>query len=196
MRFTRSFCWLIFLCLYSCKSTSSIGTLSDEKIPTTIHLQKLVCLNLSEKLAGMGTLNDEVSFIVLSLNEDQEFHSIFQIPITKIEKEGTEIPIEYSIDISDQFFFAFYLILVEMDTERAIDAILPIIKNGLSQQESDTNLKDQLSKKLQDDDILGIKKITPNDLSFFNQNELKFWGLQFFDEYDYRLHYSVQYKTK
>jgi len=94
--------------------------------------------------------------------------------------------IEETIDINEGYFIA---TLIEIDTERTSDAIAQDVFKMYetlvhSDIETDDN-KTKLELAIGDDDFLDVEYI---DLSTLSQtNEITFWGIHLFDEFQYRL---------
>ncbi len=177
----------LFVFITNCKSTQKgISNLPLDNLKN-ISIQKLIADEFSENLSRLSTQNDEI-LLLLSFykkgNPQAIVHKTYGTFL--FDRSNKEQLIEEIIDINEGYFIA---TLVEIDSERTSDAIAQDIFEMYetidhSKIESDDN-KTKLELAIGDDDFLDVEYV---DLATLNQkNEITFWGIHLFDEFQYRL---------
>lgn len=177
---------LLFIFAISCK----VNKLEKEKgliinNPERITFSKISCLNMAEKLAGIGTKNDEIILMFFAVDSMNNVSLIESTEILIFESEST-YEIDISIDIKGQNIEGeIKLVLLEIDTERSKEELLEIVERELNVKQSD----DEFKRKMNDDDLLGISIVNLKEAE--NKGPIKFWGFHLLDEYHYEVTYNI-----
>ncbi len=177
----------IMFLIIGCKTITKLQVESPTiENPKSLILSNLKCLNMAEKLVGMGTKNDEILLLVFHLNDKKEALLITGTDILIFEKEDSigqsldiTIPLDRKLNPSE-----FLFLLIEMDTERTKTELSHLAQNLLNQRVEPAMLKE----KLREDDLLGIKTLSTIKTS--KNGQLKFLGMHLFDKYHYEISYE------
>ena len=180
---------LLFLILLfiSCKT----ATIPKPEIPIIenpgkITIQKIHCLNMAEKLIGIGTKNDEILLLVFEESPQNEIKFMAATDSLIFEKEdsiGQALNLTIPLNM-DQVANKLIFLLLELDTERTKAELIQLSKKHLSENLSFKMLKE----KLREDDILGLKNLSVKKVS--KTGRLIFSGMHLFDKYHYELSYK------
>ena len=183
--FALSFTFLVISCKPTAKTQVDFPSIENPEILILNHIQ---CLNMAEKLIGIGTKNDEILLLVFHLNHKNEAQLIASTDFLIFEKEdsiGQSLNLSISVDGRKNPKELKFLLL-EMDTDRTKNELSQLTENLLN-----LDLKpERLKEKLREDDLLGIKTLSTSKTS--KKGKLKFSGMHLFDKY----HYEISYEFK
>lgn len=177
----KLFILLFFPFFIGCFSNKKI---IKEKFPSEIIIQKIICKNLSEKFAGIGSKNDEIILFVYKKDEVRKPNLIWHSELLIFEKEK-EILIDQNISID---FKSLSFVLIEIDEKRNIEDLNVVLLKALEEEKG----KEEIKELILDDDLLGIKKIDIAESE--KKNTLQFWGIHLLDEYEYELEFKINYE--
>lgn len=180
---------LITILISGCKSIpKSLKATPTIENPKKLFLTKIKCLNMAEKLIGIGTKNDEILLLVFHLTPNNETELIASTDFLIFEKEdsiGQVLDLNILLDSSWNPRKLSFL-LIELDTERSKKEVIQLTQNLLTQQFD----LDSLKEKLREDDLLGLKTLSTFQTSKIGK--LEFSGMHLFDKY----HYEISYEFK
>jgi len=183
------FVLLLLFMMASCQWTKKAKqTPSTDEAPVGMVLESIECQKLSEQLIKMGSGNDEIALLVFLRNEKEELQILWYSNIIIFKREGEKHPIQEAIKLKpEQVAGELVFVLIEQDTERTISDLIAIAQKQLSESLAEERLRELL----EDDDLLGIqrRKFQSNRA----EAHLRFWGLHLFDEYEYWVHWKLEY---
>ena len=172
----------ILLFFQNCHFTKITDT---NNVSKKILIEKIICKNLSEKMAGIGSKNDEIILFVYEINQTDSVKLKWHSDLFVFEKKK-EIAVNKNISFDGETLL---FIMVEMDTDRnavAInDILLKELKNNFEKLATPNLIVEKIKEAILDDDLLGIEKTDLNKNK--KQKLIKFWGVHLFDEYEYEV---------
>lgn len=190
-RYLKSFFILLFSsCILHCNKP--INSLSDLDV-SSINIQSLQAINLSEDMNEVSTKEDEILLLVflvdskgalLQTEQNWDFKHTF-----KKRQEVINLDLEIDLKDIDLYRKQLLFLLVELDNEHFNTAINGIVKQAIEKESDLQKLNNlQFDKLLKHDDLLDIQWIELNNV---NTGLLKFSGLQLFDKFEYLLKYKT-----
>lgn len=184
-------CWTVLLMI--CSSSCKTPNLPKEKMiliedPEKLTISKIRCLNLAEKLVGIGSKNDEILLLIYQVNSKKEISFLWSTDIFIFENENSEgSALNKSFPLNKETLPSeFKFILLEIDTERTKEDLSELVEKLLTQNLPEATIKD----KIREDDLLGIKTLSFAKASKYGK--LKFSGMHLFDKYHYEIEYSFE----
>ena len=154
--------------------------------PVELMINNIYCLNMSEKLLGVGSKNDEIILLVFQINDKAENKLIASTDFLIFEKEdsmGQALDITIVHD-SERKSNELHFLLIEMDTDRTKDEVAQLTGSLLNEKFELPVIKE----KLREDDLLGIE--TLSNIHTSEKGRLRFFGMHLFDKFHYEISFE------
>ncbi len=186
--------WLFFflLALLCFQCITPKPTISEvaPPAPKLIVLKNLMCHNLSESMMGFGTIDDETLLLVYFLDKNFTILDQWQSKYIPFSEEKDMFYINDTIDIP-RATDALLAVLIEQDTERDENTLEQLTRQHIVWEKLPFINKLQMQSALKDDDYLDAYFLKKEDFSTTQQ--LDFWGMQLFDEFEYALNIQFHF---
>ena len=167
-----------FLFLVACNQKAKNVLREKNFYPSGINI---LAHNLSEDLSVLASNNDEILFLLFSLEDSKALSLLSKYIIFDATNTKDNIPFDFEkLQSSDLLF-----IMLEIDTDKEISEVERLVEQNLKPLQAAIENQDRIAQKeiLGDDDILGIKLITAEELSSLHKFRIQ--GFHKVDQFEY-----------
>ena len=181
---TRTLLFLLFCYTLAC-STPKTTPLVEQKAASSIQLDSLLVLDLSEDMSRLSTQEDEIVLLVY-LSQNGVIRDSWQSPLYTFTLRHNKHALSHrfqALQAADRLSF----FLIELDEEQfspdVLERCAAAVKAPHFPHQFDPPRLDSL---IGDDDLLGMRSITPQ--TQVGSQIIRFKGRQLFDAFEYQLH--------
>lgn len=186
MRFVYVFTFLIIISFSSCQkklavSTGNTGTVSAPALKSISG--RITAFDISENASPLSTGNDEMMIFVYTPSKKQNIPDLLYQQYMIFDKNKNV----FNFEIQDAQEKELTVILIEMDTEKPITQVEPVVRLNLEKLKRATI--GDLKNLLDDDDLIGIQSVSAIKKGD-KTRQIEFKGEHLFDPFHYVIEFG------
>jgi hypothetical protein len=188
------YCLLVSISLFSCSKKIPTSSIADG--PAFLRLTTLKADNISEEVSG----EDEIHLMCWLVKDSTPTPIVLREWQDSLVFYKNKIEVYQTLAIQDSIH-SFYktkliILVMEVDTELPFKERAAIVRRCMEENNYEVNdsLKTKIASKILDDDLLSLSFQNISSLAKNESGQILFSGNHLFDNYYYRIAYSLYRK--